>query len=119
MEDQGEPKPKKLRQSRSKVKVNLIVFFDICGLVHHEIIPTVQTFNKEYYLDVLKRLSEKIRQKRPEMWKKNSWIFHDDNAPSHRAAMGTEFKAKTATNTIDQSPYLLDLVPYDFFCFPN
>ena len=50
-------------KSCSKVKVMLIVFFDIHGLVHHEFIPTGQTVNKEYYLDVLKRLREKTRQK--------------------------------------------------------
>ena len=64
----AEPNPKKPRQSRSKVKI----FFNIRGLVHHEFIPTGQTVNKKYYLDVLKRLREKIHQKRPEMWKNNS-----------------------------------------------
>jgi len=97
----------------------LIIFFDICGLVHHEFIPTGKTVNKKHYLEFLKRLCEKIRQKRPEMWKNNSWILHDDNAQSHRAEMVTEFKAKTATNTIDQPPYSPDLAPCNFFCFPN
>jgi len=71
---------KKPRQSRSKVKMMLIVFFDIRGLVHHEFVPTGQTVNKEYYLAVLKRLREKIRQKRSKLWKNNSWILHNDNA---------------------------------------
>lgn len=31
----NEPKPKKPRQSRSKIKVMLIVFFNIRGLVYH------------------------------------------------------------------------------------
>lgn len=115
----NEPKPKKPRQSRSKVKVMLIVFFDIRGLVHHEFVPEGLTVNKEYYLAVLKRLREKIRQKRPELWINNSWIFHDDNAPSHRAAIVTEFKAKNATNTIDQPPYSPDLAPSDYFLFPK
>ena len=93
----------------------LIVFFDIRGLVHHEFIVTEEKVSKEYYLDVLKRLCEKIRQKMPKMWKNNSWILHDDNAPSHRVAMVTKFKAKTATNTVFQPPYSPDLAPYDFF----
>ena len=37
-----------------------------------------QTVNKEYYLAVLKRLHEKIRQKRPNLGKNNAWILHDD-----------------------------------------
>ena len=49
----------------------------------------------------------------------DNWILHDDNAPSHRAAMMTEFKAKTATNTIYQLPHSPDLAPYDIFLFPK
>lgn len=30
----GEPKPKELRQSKSKIKVMLTVFFDYSGVVH-------------------------------------------------------------------------------------
>ena len=63
----GEPKLKKPSQSRSKVKVMLIVFFDIRGMVHHEFVPEGQTVNKEYYLAVLKCLREKICQKRPDL----------------------------------------------------
>lgn len=107
MED--ELKPKKPCQTRSKVKMMLIVFFDIHSLVHHEFVPTKQTVNKKYYLAVLKRLHEKIRQKRPKLWKNNSWILHDDNTLSHRAIIVTEFKAKNGTNTIDQPPYSSDL----------
>jgi len=61
---------------------------------------------------------EAIRQKWQEMWKNNSWILHDDNVPSHKAAMVTEFKVTIATNTIDQPPYSPDLTPCDFSCFP-
>ena len=46
-------------------------------------------------------------------------FLHDDNAPSHRAAVVTIFKAKNATNTIDQPPYLPNLVSCDFFLFPR
>lgn len=89
-----ESKPKKPRQSRSKIKVMLIVFFDIRGVVHHEFVPTGQTVNKNYYLAVLKRLREKIRRNRPEMWKNNSWILHDDNAPSQRQRLLPNLKRK-------------------------
>jgi len=49
-----EPKPKKSCQSRSKVKVMLIVFFDYRGVVHSEFLPEGQTVNKEYYLGVMR-----------------------------------------------------------------
>ena len=41
----GSPRPKKARKSKSKVKVMLIVFFDIQGIVHFEFLPQGQTVN--------------------------------------------------------------------------
>ncbi|KAJ8951675.1 hypothetical protein NQ318_012216 [Aromia moschata] len=43
----NEPKPKKPSQSRSKIKVMLIVFFDYCDVVHHEFILEGQTSSYE------------------------------------------------------------------------
>ena len=68
----GEPKPKKSRQSRSKIKVMLTVFFYYRGVVHSEFLPTGQTVNKEYYLSVIRRLREAVRRKRPDLWDNNS-----------------------------------------------
>ena len=45
--------PKKVWQSRSKIKTMLTVFFDWEGVVHHKYTPPGQTINKEYYLNVL------------------------------------------------------------------
>ncbi|KAJ0178856.1 hypothetical protein K1T71_005631 [Dendrolimus kikuchii] len=56
-----EPKPKNPRQSQSKVKVMLTVFFDYCGVVHSEFLPEGQTINKVYYLSILWRLRD-LRQ---------------------------------------------------------
>lgn len=60
---------KRSRQSRSKIKVMLTVFFDYRGVVHYEFLPPGQTVNKEYYLSVMRRLREAIRLKRPDLWK--------------------------------------------------
>lgn len=57
----GEPRPKTSRQSRSKIKVMLTVFFDYRGVVHSEFLPPSQTVNKEYYLSVMRRLREAFR----------------------------------------------------------
>ena len=100
-----EPKPKKPRQSRSKVKVMLLVFFDYHGVVHSEFVPNGSTVNKEYYLEVMRRLRENVRRKRPNLWKENSWILHHDNAPSHKAHIVNTFLTKNSTNIIEQPPY--------------
>ena len=49
----GEARPKRARQSRSKI---MIVFFDFRGVVHYEFLSPRQTVNKEYYLSVMRRL---------------------------------------------------------------
>ena len=68
----------------------LTVFFDYRGVVHYEFLPTGQTVNKEYYLNVMRHLREAIRKKRPEM--------HHDNASSHNALILREFFAKNSTH---------------------
>ncbi|CAK1594867.1 unnamed protein product [Parnassius mnemosyne] len=113
----GEPKPKKPRQSKSKIKVMLTVFFDHRGVVQSEFLQTGQAVNKEYYLSVMRRLSEAIRKKRPELWADNFWFLHHDNAPSHTALILREFFAKNSTNIVPQAPYSPDLAPCDFWLF--
>ena len=60
-----EPRPKKACQSRSHVKLMLIIFFDCEGVVHYEFSPRGQMINKEYYVEVLKRLRDAVTRKRP------------------------------------------------------
>ena len=90
----NEPRPKKPRRFQSQKKVMLTVFMDYRGVVHHEFLPGGQTVNKEYYLGVMRRLREEIRQKRPDLWANNSWILHHDNAPLHNAIAIREHLAK-------------------------
>ena len=59
------PRPKKVRQVRSKMKVMLIVFFDMEGIIHYEYVPQGQTVNQQFYLQVLKRLRLAVSRKRP------------------------------------------------------
>ena len=51
-----EPRPKKVRQVRSNVKVSATVFFDCNGVVQHEFLPQGRTDNRKYYLKVMRRL---------------------------------------------------------------
>ena len=56
-----EPRVKKAYQSRNHFKSMLIIFFDREGVVHYEFASRVQTINKEYYVEVLKRLRDAVR----------------------------------------------------------
>ena len=85
------PRPKKACQVRSKIKVLLTVFFDARGVVHHKHLPEGSTVNQTYYIEVLQRLRDAIRQKKPELWRNGDWFFHHDNAPAHSALGTREF----------------------------
>jgi len=62
---QNSPRPKKARMSRSQVKTMLVCFFDHKGVVHYEFIAQGQMVNQQCYLEVLTRLRESVRRKRP------------------------------------------------------
>jgi len=57
---------KKAWMCRSKVKVMLVMFFDWKGIVHHEFVPSGHMVNKRLYQEVLARLRDAVRRKRPE-----------------------------------------------------
>ena len=67
----------------------------------------------------MRRLREAIREKRPELWKNNSWLLHHDNAPAHSSLLVHNFFIKNNTVIMPQPPYSLDLAPCDFFLFPR
>ena len=84
----GFPRPKKAaRMSRSKIKMMLVVFFDWKVIVHHEFRPRGQMVNKQLYQEVLVRLRDAVRRKRPELWENQTWMLHHDNAPAHASLL--------------------------------
>ena len=56
-----EPNPKKAIQVLPNVKFLDTVFFYCNGVVHHTLLPPGRMVNKEYYLEVMRRLREAIR----------------------------------------------------------
>jgi histone-lysine N-methyltransferase SETMAR len=70
-----------------------------------------------YYKEVLTILRQWVRRKRPEIWKKDSWILHHDNALAHNALSVKTFLVKHKIPVLEHPPYSPDLAPYDFFYF--
>ena len=114
------PRSNKSRQVRSHVKVMLTVFFFSSeGVVHYEFLPQGRTVNKEYYLEVLQRLREAVRKRRPDAWRQNRWKLQHDNEPSHSSFLVRDLLAKHVTTVLPQPPYSPYLAPADFFLFPK
>ena len=72
----GSPIPKKARQSKSPHELLMIPFFDSTGMIYVQSVPTGQTVNKEYYVEVLREFRRRFRRKRPELFKSAQWHFH-------------------------------------------
>ncbi|GBM51071.1 Histone-lysine N-methyltransferase SETMAR [Araneus ventricosus] len=81
--------------------------------------PLGQTVNKELYLEILKRLRDAIRRKRPEKWATKDWILLHDNAPPHCALIVKKYLAIHSVTTLEHPPYSPDLAPADFYVFPR
>jgi len=65
--------------------------------------------NKEIYLDILRRLRDTVRRKRPEIWRNNSGFLLRENAPAHRLSLVRDFLAKNNASTLQHPLYYPDL----------
>ena len=92
-------------------------FLDIKGIVHKEFVPRGQIVNSGFYCEVLRRLRERVRRLRPQLWREQTWLLHHDNAPSHTAVITDKFLAKNKIAVIPHPPYSPDLSPCDIFLF--
>ena len=113
------PKPNKARQSRFKIKLMLIAFFNVRGIVHMEFLPQGQTINQHVYKEILQRLLRSVREKRRELWQDNAWLLHQDNAPAHNALSICQFLTKRNITVLDHPLYSRDLAPCEYFLLPK
>jgi len=87
--------------------------------VHHEFAPEGQAVKEAFYVEVLKRLSDRVRRVRPELWEGRRWILRHDNAPPHSALIMREFSARNSITVLEHPPYSPHLAPCDFFLVPQ
>ena len=93
--------------------------FDSTGMIYIHWVPTGQTVNKEYYVEVLREFRKIFRRKRPVHFKSGQWHFHQDNAPVHNSILVTDYLTKIRIKTVTQPTYSSDLAPCDFWLFPK
>ena len=109
----GSPRPKKATQSKSTHKLLMIPFFDSTGIIYMHWVPTGQTVNKEYYVEVLREFRKRFCRKRPALFKWGQWHFHQDNALVYKAILVTDYLTKMGIKTVPHPPYSQDLAPRD------
>ena len=95
----------------------MIPFFDSTDMIYMHWVPTGQTANKEYYVEVLREFRKRFRPKRPALFKSGQWHFHQDNAPVHNSILVTDYLTKMGIKTVPHLPYSPDLAP--FWLFPK
>ena len=83
----GSPRPKKAKQSKFTHKLLIIRFFDNTGMIYMPWVPTGQTVNKEYYVEVLREFRKRFRRKMPALSKSGQWHLHQDNAPVYNSIL--------------------------------
>ena len=94
-------------------------FFDSTGMIYMHWVPTGQTVNKEYYVEVLREFRKRFRRKRPALFKSGQWHFQQDNAPVHNSILVTDYLTKMCIKIVPHPPYSPDLAPCDFWLFPK
>ena len=94
-------------------------FFDTTGMIYMHWVPTGQTVNKEYYVEVLRDFRKRFRWKRPAFFKSGPWHFQHDNAPVNNSILVTDYLTKMGIKTVPHPPYSPDLVLCDFWLFPK
>ena len=97
----------------------LICFVDQKGIVHKEFVPPGQTVNAPFYAEVLKRLRENVRSKRPDQWRNNTWLLQHDNVPVHATLLTRRFLTANNMVVMPHPPYQHNIEPSHFFLFPK
>ena len=69
-------------------------FFNSTGMIYMHWVPTGQTVNKEYYVEVLRVFRKRFLGKRLALFKSAQWHFHQDNTPVHNSILVTDYLTK-------------------------
>lgn len=74
-----------------------------------------QTVNQKYHIEGLIKLGERVRKKRPGLWKDNAWILHQENAPAHNAFSVKQFLDNKRIPVLEHPPYSPDSATFIYF----
>ncbi|CAK1592430.1 unnamed protein product [Parnassius mnemosyne] len=112
------PTPKKFKVSSSAAKVMASVFWDAQCIIMVEYLENGATITGSYYAEQIRRLREAFKEKRRGKLRAGV-LFHQDNAPAHKAAVAMAAIQETGFELLEHPPYSPDLAPSDFYLFPR
>jgi histone-lysine N-methyltransferase SETMAR len=78
-----------------------------------EFFPEGAAVNTHRYKEILRRLCNSVRRKRPELWRRKNWLLLHDNAPALRSELVQQ------VTVLPHPPYSPDLATCHFFLFPR
>lgn len=109
-------------QATSRVKPDLhpkksmlCIWWDMKGIVHHELLRRNQTINAEVYSAQLHRLDKAILQNRPD--RHHNVLLQHDNARPHTARLTKMALEELGWEVLPHPPYSPDLAPSDYYLF--
>ena len=103
--------------SISTHKILMIPFFDSTGMIYMHWVPTGQTVNEEYYVEVLREFRKRFRRKRPALFKSGQWHFLQENTPVLNSILVTDYFTKMGIKTVPHLPLVQNLLPVTFAYF--
>ncbi len=113
------PRPVKALRQCAERKSMFMIFFDQTGPILAEFMPQGGTVTADSYCDVLRRLKENLRRKRPDKWRGRNFLLLHDNATPHTTTPTLAFIGESGIDMAPHPPYSLDLAPSDYFLFPR
>ncbi|GFW51578.1 mariner Mos1 transposase [Trichonephila clavipes] len=116
--EKGELNPKKAKNVPSAVKVTASGLGDARGIIFIEYLDKENTIDGEYCVNILQRLSEEIKQKKPHLACKKV-VFHQDNEPACKSVIAMSKINELKFKLLPHIPYSADLALSDYFLFPN
>lgn len=106
-----------VKPSISDPKVQWCVWWDIRGIIHHELVPRGRSIDSALYRQQLERVEEKLKKTRPSLVNRKGVSFLQDNAPPHRQIMTQKKIFDSKWDIIEYPAYSMDLAPSDYHLF--
>ncbi|GFV66395.1 mariner Mos1 transposase [Trichonephila clavipes] len=94
------------------------VFWGANRIISIDYLGKGKTIDGAYCANLLQRLNEEIKQKRPHLAKKKM-LFHQDDAPTQKSVIAMTKINELKLELLPHAPYSPDLVPRYYFIFPN